>query len=173
MQVPQLTALMGNGVMWLDDGPAAARGGTESTLGSEGLHRVFDFVAAAAGMILLAPIFLVTSIAIKLDSDGPIFIREPRFGQGNRRIQLLKFRLVSGYGDGITPPRLTRLGRILCETGIDELPQLFNVLRGELSIMGPPPSPCLKPRLNKVKPGMIQWAQIVATRNRPAGDDRQ
>lgn len=65
--------------MWLDDGPAAARGGTELMLGSEGLHRVFDFVAAAAGMILLAPIFLVTSIAIKLNSDGPIFIREPRF----------------------------------------------------------------------------------------------
>ena len=81
MQVPHS---INNGMMWLDDGPAAARGGTESMLGSEGLHRMFDFVAAAAGMILLAPIFLVTSIAIKLDSDGPIFIREPRFGHGNR-----------------------------------------------------------------------------------------
>jgi lipopolysaccharide/colanic/teichoic acid biosynthesis glycosyltransferase len=68
---------------------------------------------------------------------------------------------------------MSAAARILCETGIDELPQLFDVLRGQLSIIGPPPSPCLKPRLNKVKPGMIQWAQIVATRNRPAGDDRQ
>jgi lipopolysaccharide/colanic/teichoic acid biosynthesis glycosyltransferase len=156
---------MGNGMMRLDDGPAAARGSTALMLGSERLHRMFDFVAATTGMILLAPIFLVTAIAIKLESDGPIFIREPMFGHGKRRIRLLKFRMVSGYGDGNTPARLTRLGRILCETGIDELPQLFNVLRGELSIIGPPPSRSPNPVLNKVKPGMIQWAQIVATRN--------
>jgi lipopolysaccharide/colanic/teichoic acid biosynthesis glycosyltransferase len=166
-------------MMSLDDNPlivphsrSPARGGSELLLGSAPIHRVFDFAAAAMGVILLAPIFLVTSVAIKLDSDGPIFIREPMFGRGNRRIQLLKFRMVSGYGDGNTPTRLTRVGRILCETGIDELPQLFNVLRGELSIIGPPASPCPKPLLNKIKPGMIQWAQIVATRNLP-GDDWQ
>ena len=150
---------------------SAARGGSELLLGSEPIHRVFDFAAAAMGVILLAPIFLVTSVAIKLDSDGPIFVREPMSGRGTRRIQLLKFRMVSGYGEGNTPTRLTQLGRILCETGIDELPQLFNVLRGELSIIGPPPSPCPKPPLNKIKPGMIQWSQIVATRNPRPGDD--
>jgi len=153
-------------MMWLDDGPAAARGGAKLMSGSERIRRMLDFAAAATGVILLAPIFLVTATAIKLDSDGPIFIREPMFGHGNRRIQLLKFRLVSGCGDGNIPAHLTRLGRVLCETGIDELPQLFNVLRGELSIIGPPPSRCPKPLLNKIKPGMIQWAQIVATRNR-------
>ena len=165
--------------MWLDKNPfnvphsrSVGRGGSELMLGSEPIHRVLDFAAAAMGVILLAPIFLITAIAIKLDSDGPIFAREPMFGHGNRRIQLLKFRMVSGYGDGNTPARLTRLGRILCETGIDELPQLFNVLRGELSIIGPPPSPCSKPLLNKIKPGMIQWSQIIATRNH-SGDDRQ
>ena len=67
--------------------------------------------------------------------------------------------------------RLTRVGRILCETGVDELPQLFNVLHGELSIIGPPPSPCPSPLLDKVKPGMVQWAQIVATRKPCSGDD--
>ena len=160
-------------MMWSDDDPlivqdshSAARDGTELMLGSERILRMFDFVAAATGLILFAPIFLVTTIAIKLDSRGPIFIREPKFGHENRTIQLFKFRLVSGCGDGNTAARLTRVGRILCETGIDELPLLFNVLRGELSIIGPPPSPCPDPLLNKVKPGMIQWKQIVATRNR-------
>jgi lipopolysaccharide/colanic/teichoic acid biosynthesis glycosyltransferase len=141
--------------------PAAARGEAELMLGSERIHRMFDFVAAATGVILFAPIFLVTSIAIKLDSDGPIFIREPMFGHGNRRIQLLKFRLMSGCKDRKTPTRLTRVGQILCETGIDELPQLFNVLRGELSMIGPPPSPCPNPLLNKAKPGMIQWRRLL------------
>jgi lipopolysaccharide/colanic/teichoic acid biosynthesis glycosyltransferase len=162
-----------DGQLIVQDSPSAARDGTELMLGSERIHRIFDFVAAATGVILFAPIFLVTSIAIKLDSRGPIFIREPKFGPGNRRIQLFRFRLVSGCGDGNTPARLTRVGRILCETGIDELPQLFNVLRGELSIIGPPPSPRPNPPLNKIKPGMIQWAQIVATRKWRSGDDRQ
>ena len=78
---------------------------------------------------------------------------------------------MSGCKDRKTPTR-TRVGRILCETGIDELPQLFNVLRGELSMIGPRPSPCPKPLLNKVKPGMIQWDQIFAARKEPP-DRRQ
>jgi len=166
-------------MMWFDDDPlivqdsrSAARGGTELMLVSEQIHRVFDFVAAATGVILLAPIFLVTAIAIKLDSRGAIFIREPKFGHGNRKIQLFKFRFVSTRGGGNSPARRTRIGQILSETGIDDLPQLFNVLRGELSIIGPPPCPCPNPRLNKVKPGMIQRAQIFAIRKRRPGDGR-
>jgi lipopolysaccharide/colanic/teichoic acid biosynthesis glycosyltransferase len=141
-------------------------------LWSEPLHRTLDFVAAATGMILLAPIFLVTSIAIKLDSGGPIFIREPMFGHGNRRIQLFKFRFVRTGGDG-KPGRPTRVGQALSETGIDELPQLFNVLRGELSIIGPPPSRSPNPLLNKVKPGMVSpWGGIFAARKQRL-DNRQ
>jgi lipopolysaccharide/colanic/teichoic acid biosynthesis glycosyltransferase len=129
------------------------------------MHRILDLAAAVTGVILLAPILLVTAIAIRLDSDGPIFIREPKFGHGNRKIQLFKFRFMSVRRDGNTRERLTRIGQILSETGIDELPQLFNVLRGELSMIGPPPSPCPNPPLlNKIKPGMIQWAQIFASR---------
>jgi lipopolysaccharide/colanic/teichoic acid biosynthesis glycosyltransferase len=131
---------------------------------SEHIHRTFDFAAAAMGVILLAPIFLITSIAIKLDSDGPVFVREPMFGHGNRRIQLFKFRFVSTRGGGNAPARPTRIGQALSETGIHELPQLFNVLRGELSIIGPPPSPCPNALPNKVKPGMTQWAQMFASR---------
>ena len=147
--------------MWLDDDPmmvedghSAARGGIDPMLASERIRRIFDLVAASTSVIVFAPIFLVTSIAIKLESDGPIFIREPMFGHGNRRIQLFKFRLMS---DCMTFPRLTRVGQILCGTGIGELPQLFNVLWGELSIIGRPPSPCANPLLSKGKPGMVQW----------------
>ena len=135
---------------------------------SEHIHPTFDFAAAAIGVILLAPILLITSIAIKLDSDGPIFVREPMFGPGNRRIQLFGFRFVSTREGGNAPACFTRIGQALSETGIRELPQLFNVLRGELSIIGPPPSPCPNALLNRVKPGMIQWAQIFAsTKQRP------
>jgi lipopolysaccharide/colanic/teichoic acid biosynthesis glycosyltransferase len=150
-----------------------ARGGAEPMLGSERIHRVFDLVAAAMGVIVLAPIFLITAIAIKLDSDGPIFVREPKFGYGNRKIQLFNFRLVSARGDGNAPVRrLTPIGQILSETGIDELPRLFNVLRGELSIIGPPASRCPNPLLDKVRPGMLQRDQIFAARKQRF-DDRQ
>jgi lipopolysaccharide/colanic/teichoic acid biosynthesis glycosyltransferase len=143
--------------MWLDDDPliaqdghSAAQGGTDLMLALERINRIFDLVAAATSVTLLAPIFLITAIAIKLDSNGPIFVREPMFGHGNQRIKLFKFRFVS-----------TRIGQALSETGIHELPQLFNVLRGELSIVGPPPSPCFNPLLNKVKPGVIQWRRLL------------
>ena len=84
---------LGDGTMRVDDdqlivqgNATEGRGGAEPMLGSERIQGVFDFVAAATGIILFAPIFLVTSIAIKLDSNGPIFIREPMFGHSNRRI---------------------------------------------------------------------------------------
>jgi putative colanic acid biosynthesis UDP-glucose lipid carrier transferase len=159
--------------LMVQDGHSAAQSGTDLVLALDRMHRILDFAAALTGVILLAPILLVTAIAIKLDSDGPILVREPKFGHGNRRIQLFKFRLVTGCGDSNTPGRITWVGRVLCETGIDELPQFFNVLRGELSIIGPPPSRVPSPLLNKIKPGMIQWAQIVAARKRRSGDDRR
>jgi lipopolysaccharide/colanic/teichoic acid biosynthesis glycosyltransferase len=124
----------------------------EATVGiSQRKHRIFDCAAAILGAMLFAPIILIVAIAIRLDSPGSIFIREFRFGHRNRVIQVFKFRLASDSGVGGTGVRLTRVGRIL--SGIDELPQLYNVLRGELSIVGPPSSPCPNPRLNKVKPG--------------------
>jgi lipopolysaccharide/colanic/teichoic acid biosynthesis glycosyltransferase len=131
------------------------RDDTEVMFGMEPrVRRALNFTAAAIGLVLFVPILLVTAIAIKLDSRGPIFIREPKFGHGNRMIQLLEFRFPSAREDGHTPACLTRVGRVLFETGIDQLPQIFNVLRGELSIIGPSPRPCPTPLLNEVKPGM-------------------
>ena len=84
------------------------------------------------GLIILSPILLITSIAIKLDSQGPIFIRETLYGYSNRAIQALKFRVMTTCVEG--NPRVTQIGQMVSQAGIDELPQLFNVLLGEMSI---------------------------------------
>ena len=95
--------------------------------------RVIDIVVATMGLILFAPILLLASLAISLDSEGPIFIREAL--PGNQAIRALKFRVAFAAGNRINS-RMTRIGQILSLTGIDELPQLINVLRGEMSIVG-------------------------------------
>jgi len=103
----------------------------------ERVKRVVDIVAATVGLILFSPILLITSIAIKLDSQGPIFIREVRYAYNNRAIQVLKFRVVTTCVEGNRiNARVTQLGQIVSQAGIDELPQFFNVLRGEMSIVG-------------------------------------
>ena len=103
----------------------------------ERTKRMLDIFTATMGIILFAPILLITSIAIKLDSRGSIFVRDIKYGYKDRKIQFLKFRLVAACtaSDPINP-RLTRVGRILSQFGIDELPLLFNVLCGEMSIVG-------------------------------------
>jgi lipopolysaccharide/colanic/teichoic acid biosynthesis glycosyltransferase len=104
---------------------------------NERVKRLFDIVAATMGLILFSPILLVTSIAIKLVSQGPIFIRETLYGYNNRAIQVLKFRVVTACAEGNRiDPRVIQVAQILSQTGIDELPQLFDVLRGEMSIVG-------------------------------------
>jgi polysaccharide biosynthesis protein PslA len=98
------------------------------------IRRMLEFAAAAAAVILLAPIFLMTSIAIKLDSRGPIFIREPKLGPSNRVIQVFTFRCMTTHAERSIWPRPTWIGLVLGGTGVDLLPQLFNVLRGETSL---------------------------------------
>ena len=112
-------------------GSTHVRDDTEAMLGiGPRIYRLFEFTAAATCVILFAPIFLVTSIAIKLDSRGPIFIRDSQLGPSNRVVPVFRFRLAKR---GIWQ-RPNLIGLVLNGTGVDHLPQLFNVLRGEMSL---------------------------------------
>jgi lipopolysaccharide/colanic/teichoic acid biosynthesis glycosyltransferase len=108
--------------------------------------RAFDVVSALLGLIILSPLLLLVALLIKLDSSGPIFFRQERVGKGFRLFRIYKFRTMvhdaARRGGLITfgaDPRITRLGQVLRRTKIDEFPQLINVLRGEMSFVGPRP----------------------------------
>jgi lipopolysaccharide/colanic/teichoic acid biosynthesis glycosyltransferase len=108
--------------------------------------RTFDFVAALLGLVLLSPLLLLVALLIKLDSPGPALFRQERIGKWFHPFRIYKFRTMTHdaprRGGPITfgaDPRITRLGRVLRKTKIDELPQLINVLRGEMSFVGPRP----------------------------------
>jgi len=110
------------------------------------MKRVFDILMATIGLILLSPLFLLVAVLIKLDSPGPIFFRQERIGKRFRPFFIYKFRTMvenaAQIGTEITygnDPRITRIGRLLRETKIDELPQIINVLKGEMSLVGPRP----------------------------------
>ncbi len=110
------------------------------------MKRALDFLLSAAGLTVLAPVFLVTAIAIRLDSPGPVFFRQRRMGRHLRPFSMFKFRTMvhnaAEIGPGITvgrDPRITRVGHFLRQTKIDELPQLWNVLRGDMSLVGSRP----------------------------------
>jgi len=140
--------------------------------------RLFDIAAALIGLVLLSPLLLVVALAIKCDTRGPVLFRQERNGYNNRRITVLKFRsMVETAGHAPFAPaarhdcRVTRVGRFIRRTSIDELPQLINVLRGEMSIVGPRPHATahnamfeqrISPfsRRHNVKPGITGWAQI-------------
>lgn len=123
------------------------------------IKRVVDFVGSLVGLLVAAPVMLVIAAAIKLDSAGPVFFRQERIGRGGRRFQIIKFRtMVNGaeaqreglLSQSVYPdprlfkvprdPRITKLGRFLRRTSLDEIPQLVNVLSGEMSLVGPRPA---------------------------------
>lgn len=144
--------------------------------------RAFDLVIGSLALIALSPVMIATAIAVRLDSRGPVFFRQKRFGFNNEVISIWKFR--SMYIDSCDyeakrvvtkgDPRVTRVGRFIRKASIDELPQLFNVLAGELSLVGPRPHAInaqTEDRMwdvvvdgyfarHKVKPGVTGWAQI-------------
>jgi exopolysaccharide biosynthesis polyprenyl glycosylphosphotransferase len=142
------------------------------------VKRIFDLGAAIAGLILLSPLFLIVALAIRLDSRGPVFFRQQRHGRDGRTILVLKFRSMSVMEQGgefrqarRNDPRVTRVGRVLRRTNIDELPQLLNVLAGDMSIVGPRPHAIAHNRMfakvippfsrrQSVKPGITGWAQV-------------
>jgi len=110
------------------------------------INRVLNFVSALVGLIVLFPLFLITSLIIRLTSAGPVFHRGERMGLNGKLFHLYKFRTMiadaATLGPGITAqndPRITRVGRLLRSTKIDELPQLLNILKGDMSFVGPRP----------------------------------
>lgn len=144
--------------------------------------RIFDTAVALVGLILFSPLFLLTALAIKLDSPGPVFFRQRRYGRNNRVFRIFKFRTmtVAEDGDSVTQAkredmRVTRIGRMLRASSIDELPQLINVLLGHMSIVGPRPHALaherefeenfdLFSRRRRVLPGITGWAQVNGCR---------
>ena len=107
---------------------------------------MFDFLAALAGLVLIAPIFLAIALAINLDSPGPVFYKGLRVGKQGKEFRMFKFRSMVQNADKIggpstagDDPRLTRMGKFLKKFQLDELPQLINVIKGEMSIVGPRP----------------------------------
>lgn len=110
------------------------------------IKRAFDIAAASAGLILFSPLMALAALLVKGDSRGPILFKQERMGKGFRPFRIYKFRTMSeraaGEGRLITAgqdPRITRVGRALRKTKVDELPQLINVLKGEMSLVGPRP----------------------------------
>jgi lipopolysaccharide/colanic/teichoic acid biosynthesis glycosyltransferase len=97
--------------------------------------RMLEVIAATTMLLCLAPILLISSAAIGLESGGPVLMRATRRNSKNRPVQVFRFRLVAAYARDESGPRLTHVGLILTQTGISELPQLFNVLRGDVSFI--------------------------------------
>ncbi|MFL6663922.1 MAG: sugar transferase [Rhizobacter sp.] len=138
--------------------------------------RVFDIVLAAVGLVLLSPVLMAIAAWIKLDSPGPVFFRQERVGRFGRPFSIHKFRTMAHrpHSDGrqITvgaDPRITRAGRWLRRTKCDELPQLIDVLRGRMSIVGPRPEvpryvaqypPAMRDKVLSVRPGITDFASL-------------
>jgi Undecaprenyl-phosphate glucose phosphotransferase len=142
------------------------------------VKRMCDVVVAASAMVLLLPLMGFVALLIKLDSFGPVFFVQTRAGFNGRPFRIFKFRTLHALEDGPivrqvsrNDPRLTRIGRLLRKTSVDELPQLFNVLRGEMALVGPRPHAVAHNSeytqvignyafRHHVKPGLTGWAQV-------------
>jgi len=143
------------------------------------VKRFFDIIVSFLGLVLLSPLMLAVSLLIKIDSRGPVIFRQKRIGRNGKVFEIYKFRSMcvgaektgSGVYSGKGDARVTKIGKILRAASIDELPQLLNILKGEMSFVGPRPPLTYHPwkyeeytdfqkRMFEVRPGITGWAQV-------------
>ena len=146
------------------------------------VKRLLDVVLSMVGLIIFSPLMLITAIAIKLESPGPVIFKQERIGLNGKVFKIYKFRsmYVGAEKGGVYvtkgDPRVTRIGGIIRMTSIDELPQLVNILKGDMSIIGPRPPLTYHPwsydeysdeqkRMFRVRPGITGWAQVNGRKN--------
>ena len=141
------------------------------------IKRIIDFILSLVAIVILSPLLLLIAILIKLDSEGPVLFKQKRIGMHKTHFYMLKFRTMRIDSPKDVPTHLlenpdqwiTRMGKILRKTSFDELPQLFNIIKGEMSIIGPRPALWNQYDLiaerdkygaNDVRPGLTGWAQV-------------
>jgi exopolysaccharide biosynthesis polyprenyl glycosylphosphotransferase len=139
--------------------------------------RLFDIIISLIGIVVTSPVLLVTAIAIKLESYGPIIFKQERLGLNGKIFKIYKFRSMcedaekGGVYETKGDPRVTKVGKFIRKTSIDELPQFINILKGEMSLIGPRPALTYHPwsyseyteeqkRMFHVRPGVTGWAQV-------------
>ena len=140
------------------------------------MRRALDVAVAGAGLVVAGPLLAVAALAVKLEDRGPVLFRQTRVGKDGVDFELLKLRTMvvgaesqgAGYAVDRGDPRITRIGRLLRRTSVDELPQLWNVVRGEMSLIGPRPT--LRYQVDRydehqrhrldIRPGITGWAQV-------------